>query len=72
MSNIFIIGVGQLGSRHLQGVLKYRNENLNVFVSDSSLEALKTAGKRASEVEHNHFLFYVLKNSELPRRLTWP
>jgi len=66
MSNIFIIGAGQLGSRHLQGVLKYRNENLNVFVSDPSLEALKTAGKRASEVEHNHLLFFVSKISELP------
>jgi hypothetical protein len=50
MTNILIIGAGQLGSRHLQGALlsKYA---LKLTVVDLSEESLKVAESRASEVE---------------------
>ena len=52
MKNIVIIGAGELGSRHLQGVLKSRGR-FNVFVVDPSDSALQTANARAEEVLTN-------------------
>lgn len=57
MQNILIIGAGQLGSRHLQGVLKYTS-SLNVYVVDSNNASLKTAKERAHEVEHAHTISF--------------
>ena len=45
MKNIFIIGAGQLGSRHLQA-LKNSNNSLNVFIIDPSSESLNIANER--------------------------
>ena len=45
MKNIFIIGAGQLGSRHLQA-LKSSNNSLNVFIIDPSSESLNIAKGR--------------------------
>lgn len=49
MYNIIIIGAGQLGSRHLQGVLK-STYALNVTVVDPSEESLNTARERAEKI----------------------
>jgi predicted dehydrogenase len=53
-----IIGAGQLGSRHLQGLLKYNNIKQTIYVIDPSLEALNSSRARASEIGHNHQLFF--------------
>ena len=45
MKNIFIIGAGQLGSRHLQA-LKSSNNSLNIFIVDPSSESLEIANER--------------------------
>lgn len=45
LKNIYIIGAGQLGSRHLQA-LKSVNELLNITVVDPNPECLKTAQER--------------------------
>ena len=45
MKNIFIIGAGQLGSRHLQA-LKNSNNSLNIFIVDPSSESLEIANER--------------------------
>jgi predicted dehydrogenase len=63
--NILIIGAGQLGSRHLQGVLKV-NTPLAVFVLDPSEESLLIAKQRADEINHNHPIKYVTEWTELP------
>ena len=59
MKNIIIVGSGQLGSRHLQGVLKHNKEKLAVYVLDPSQEALEISKERANEVEHTHELYFI-------------
>lgn len=66
MKNVIIIGAGQLGSRHLQGVLKYNKEALQVYVSDPSEEALAITEERAEEVENNHTIHYITGSSAYP------
>jgi hypothetical protein len=61
--NILIIGAGQLGSRHMQGVLRSIN-NINLYVLDPSEESLILAEQRAKEIHHNHTIHY-LKNWDL-------
>ena len=47
MKRIFIIGAGQLGSRHLQA-LKSSSNSLNIFIVDPSLESLNIAKEEKS------------------------
>jgi predicted dehydrogenase len=49
MENILIIGAGQLGSRHLQGLVQSRLA-LNVTVVDPASESLALAKLRANEI----------------------
>ena len=65
MKNIAVIGAGQLGSRHLQGLVKYV-EKLNIYVLDSSLESLKIARERESEISHSHEIYYSQQWEALP------
>lgn len=53
MYNIVIIGAGQLGSRHLQSLLKSK-EALSISVVDTLQEPLVIAEKRASEIEYGN------------------
>lgn len=48
MKNISIIGAGQLGSRHLQGLMTAQTE-MNIWVVDQSLDSLNTAKKDANK-----------------------
>ncbi|MDA3779274.1 MAG: Gfo/Idh/MocA family oxidoreductase [Bacteroidales bacterium] len=50
-----IIGAGQLGSRHLQGLLKYA-EPQKIYVLDPSKTSLEIASQRAKEIIHTHEL----------------
>ena len=50
MINVIIIGAGQLGSRHLQGILLSKHE-LSVHVVDPSKQSLKVAEERAATIE---------------------
>lgn len=54
MYKVAIIGSGQLGSRHLQGI-KTANCELSIEVVDSSIESLKVAEKRYSEILGNQY-----------------
>jgi len=49
MKNIFIIGAGQLGSRHLQA-LKNSNNPLNIFIVDPNLDSLNIARERYESI----------------------
>ncbi|MBX7227641.1 MAG: Gfo/Idh/MocA family oxidoreductase [Chitinophagales bacterium] len=67
--NCAIIGSGQLGSRHLQGLLKYQQEQLNIYVYDTSAESLAIANSRASEINHNHQIHYIQDFTKLPQEI---
>lgn len=66
MKICLIIGAGQLGSRHLQGLVKYLGE-LKVFVLDMSLDSLKIAKERENEIVHNHEIVYTQSWEVLPK-----
>jgi len=65
MKIILIIGAGQLGSRHLQGLLKFP-QPWKIFVLDPSPESLEFAKKRAQEVHHNHQVSFVNNWHDIP------
>jgi len=52
MLNIILIGAGELGSRHLQGLVKV-NHMLNIWVTDPSSESLARAEERLEEIEYD-------------------
>ena len=65
MKKVAIIGAGQLGSRHLQGVLKSSFE-FDVYVVDPYLSSLELAEGRAGEIEHLHEVYFEERISRLP------
>ena len=67
--NCAIIGAGQLGRRHLQGLLTCYNAKLNIFILDPSSESLAVAELRAKEIEHSHELFFTNTIHDLPKDL---
>ncbi|MGV8879146.1 MAG: Gfo/Idh/MocA family oxidoreductase [Sphingobacteriaceae bacterium] len=60
-----IIGAGQLGSRHLQGLLKLET-NQEVYVLDPSEQSIKIAKDRAAEISNTHTVHYVNNWNGLP------
>lgn len=64
MYKIAIIGTGQLGSRHLQGV-KTANLELSIEVVDSNINSLIIAKNRYNEIEENEFSKNVLYLSSI-------
>ncbi|NCC54627.1 MAG: dehydrogenase [Erysipelotrichia bacterium] len=54
MHKVAIIGSGQLGSRHLQGI-KTANIELSIEVVDSNIESLKVAENRYYEIVANQY-----------------
>jgi hypothetical protein len=68
MKQVAIIGAGQLGSRHLQGVLKSIFE-FDVYVIDPYRSSLELAQTRASEIEHNHEINFEESITALPSEL---
>lgn len=66
MKNIAIIGSGQLGSRHLQGLLRYNSDQLTVYIIDPSRESLDISIARANEIKHPHLLTFKDDWNNLP------
>lgn len=62
---ILIIGVGQIGSRHLQGILK-TDKPLYVYVVDPSIDSLNIARERAAEITHIHEVYFKADWDGLP------
>lgn len=62
-----IIGAGQLGSRHLQGLLKYLGCKQEIYVLDPSEGSLIIAKERAQEVNHEHIVHFVTNWRSLPQ-----
>lgn len=65
MKKILIIGAGQLGSRHLQGLVKF-NRQLDIYVVDPVEDSLRTAKMREEEINHRHSIVYSLTWDTLP------
>lgn len=63
--NVCIVGAGQLGSRHLQGVLRFE-QPLAVFVFDVSQTSLDTAQQRAQEINNEHSVTYTSDWNKIP------
>ena len=55
MINIALIGAGQIGSRHLQG-LKHINQSCNIQLMDINESALQIAQQRFDEVQSDGFI----------------
>ena len=69
--NIAIIGAGQLGSRHLQG-LKKANIEMSIFVVDTNTQSLKVSKERYEGVEsafHVKSIDYLMDIDFLPSQL---
>lgn len=60
-----IIGAGQLGSRHLQALLKLKWEQ-QIYVLDSSVASLELARVRANEIANVHTTYFITDWGELP------
>lgn len=60
-----VIGAGQLGSRHLQGLLKLDIDQ-TIYVLDPSTQSLDIARQRATEIPNNHTVNYLTSWDELP------
>ena len=54
MKNVYIVGAGQLGSRHLQS-LKLVSEPLRIFVIDPNMESLNVAKERFDAIPEGAF-----------------
>lgn len=57
MRKSLIIGAGQLGSRHLQGLVK-STEMMEIYVLDPSAESLRISEEREKEIAHTHKIVY--------------
>jgi hypothetical protein len=68
MQNL-IIGAGQLGSRHLQGMLKFNRCKQVIYVVDPSAEALDISRFRAKEIEHNQQIYFQQHWENIPKNL---
>lgn len=63
-----IIGAGQLGSRHLQAMLRLEKKQL-IYILDPSVPSLEVAKQRALEISSNHELYFVTDWNSLPRKI---
>ena len=71
MKNILIIGLGNIGSRYLQGIKKY-DKQLNIFGLDPSIKSLKIAKKLWNEIIFagpNHKLHLIHNYSHIPKEI---
>jgi hypothetical protein len=71
MKNILIIGLGNIGSRYLQGIKKY-NKQINVFGLDPSTKSLNNAEKLWNEIistGNNHKLNLIQNYSQIPNEI---
>jgi len=65
MKTNLIIGAGQIGSRHLQGLLNL-NTPQTIYVLDPSEQSLEIAKKRAEEIPNKHITQFISDWTSLP------
>ena len=57
MYNNLVVGAGQIGSRHLQAILKLDIKQ-TIYILDPSTNSLEISKERANEIPNNHKLFF--------------
>lgn len=68
-SNVLIAGVGQIGSRYLQGLSRY-TKPLSIWVYDISLDSLERARQRWEECERQpHPVVYIKDLVDMPAKI---
>lgn len=68
MKNILLIGAGQLGSRHLQGLSKLLGDN-SIYIIDPSLTAIEISKERLNEVAEkniNNKYYFLTEYENIP------
>ena len=65
MKKCLLIGAGQLGSRHLQGLIK-NLQQLEIYVLDPSENSIKFTQEREKEITHKHKVIYTQSWESLP------
>jgi hypothetical protein len=65
MKKCLLIGAGQLGSRHLQGIIK-NSKKLEIYVLDPNENSIKIALEREKEITHTHKVIYTQYWETLP------
>ncbi|MCE4217579.1 hypothetical protein GD586_08965 [Pseudarcicella sp. GAP-15] len=65
MKKCLIVGAGQLGSRHLQGLIKNLDQ-LEIYVLDSSENSINLAREKEREISHVHKVVYTQIWESLP------
>ena len=58
MKKILLIGSGNVGSRHLQSILKL-NINTSIYVVEKSKKSTNTAQQRCKEIKQNKKIIYL-------------
>lgn len=68
MKTNLIVGAGQIGSRHLQGMLKWQGDQ-RIYIVDPSPDSLAVTLSRSQEIIHNHQLYFLPDLDEVPDNL---
>jgi predicted dehydrogenase len=66
LKKVLLIGAGQIGSRHLQGIVKSAIL-IEIFVYDPSDISLKMSKERSNEIKHLHDIHFINDWSLLPK-----
>ena len=68
MNNV-IIGTGNLGARHLQGLLRFNQIKQTIYLVDTNEDSLKAAITLSKEIKHNHTICCHRDITDLPSDL---
>ena len=65
--NVLIVGSGNVGSRHIQGILKSKYK-INIYIVENNLNSIITTKKRISEVNYLNKKIYIYKNLNFKKK----
>jgi hypothetical protein len=66
VTKVLIIGAGEIGSRHLQGILK-SNRKLSITIVDPNLESLQKSKIRAEEIKYRNLYTTINYRQMIPK-----
>ena len=65
--NVLIVGSGNVGSRHIQGILKSKYK-INIYIVENTLNSIINTKKRISEVNYINKKNYIYKNLNFKKK----
>ena len=66
--NVLIVGSGNVGSRHIQGILKSKYK-INIYIVENNLNSIINTKKRISEVNYINKKIYIYKNLNFKKKI---